>query len=313
MPIRPDILKIAARLPRGSEIRRALLHTLAKDFGSQEALDAYLKEHPKADPKNHTVTESGAGGGKGEGDDGKDTSKGNFSDDDLKELGQILDDSGGPLLGAKSPVWGIYEHIEEHKALPPGGERGIKNVIHKLRKNNPGDLDKERKEHLADTLEKALNLPTTEEKTPSDWEGLKKFNDDDFIAKWKKLRGDDDKSLKTLREYTAISEALLGPSRGDERQVYDWVQDQLAKTEKSTAQILKALRKDPDWVEDHAQATIDKAEAAIEKEIGPGDDKAKDDGKKAAMLLRHDVLKIAARLPQGNATRRALLHMLTEK
>jgi carbonic anhydrase/acetyltransferase-like protein (isoleucine patch superfamily) len=58
---------LASSLPAGSRERRAILAGLAKratEFSSKEELAKYLKEHPKADPKKHSVKEKG---GKGEG------------------------------------------------------------------------------------------------------------------------------------------------------------------------------------------------------------------------------------------------------
>ena len=55
---RASLIKLAASLPEGDETRRAILAGLQKvgiEFATKDALDKYLKEHPKADSKNHSV------------------------------------------------------------------------------------------------------------------------------------------------------------------------------------------------------------------------------------------------------------------
>jgi len=54
---RSELIKIAAHLSVNNELRTALLRT-ARQFPTQEALDKYLNEHPKADETKHSVTES---------------------------------------------------------------------------------------------------------------------------------------------------------------------------------------------------------------------------------------------------------------
>jgi hypothetical protein len=196
MSLRHDALRIAKELPTGNGTRVALLRALvAKEFGTQDELDAYLKDHPKADPKMHSVVEEGDGGGSEDDDKAKDDDK---------------------------------------------GDKG--------------------------------------------WDDAAGKNDDDFVAEWVDRRGKGKGSTQALQEYTAVSEDLIGDAKGDDKLVYDWVRDQLAETDKSTDQILNALRDDDDWEDDDHQKTIDKAEAAIEKATGGGgkdEDKPKEDKPKA--------------------------------
>lgn len=56
------ILKQAKQDP---SFRRNLIKKLAMEFATQEALDAYLKSHPKANPKNHSVSKSKGSSSKG--------------------------------------------------------------------------------------------------------------------------------------------------------------------------------------------------------------------------------------------------------
>lgn len=63
--LRKKLIRLAHSKP---ELRASLLPLLArqaKEFGSKEELAKYLKDHPKADPKNHSVGK-GKGDGKGE-------------------------------------------------------------------------------------------------------------------------------------------------------------------------------------------------------------------------------------------------------
>jgi len=66
---RSILTRLASGLPTGSFERRTILAGIAKqaiEFTSDEQMQKYLKEHPKADPKKHSVKEKG-GKGKGEG------------------------------------------------------------------------------------------------------------------------------------------------------------------------------------------------------------------------------------------------------
>jgi hypothetical protein len=72
-------------MQKGSPERRVLLEGLLKvgmEHSSEEARKKYLKEHPGADPKNHTVSD---GGGKDKGGGGMDDPT-SLSDDDLKQV-----------------------------------------------------------------------------------------------------------------------------------------------------------------------------------------------------------------------------------
>jgi hypothetical protein len=61
---RSSLIRLASGLPKGSEERKAILAGLKKvgmEHASPEALKKYLKEHPKADKKNHTVKKDQGG------------------------------------------------------------------------------------------------------------------------------------------------------------------------------------------------------------------------------------------------------------
>lgn len=49
-------------------LRVAEQFKLGTEFDSEEALKEYLRKHPKADPKKHSVKKKDDGGGKGKGD-----------------------------------------------------------------------------------------------------------------------------------------------------------------------------------------------------------------------------------------------------
>ncbi len=59
---RKALIRLAASLPKGSEERRGLL-VLAKEHATEEARKKHLKEHPGADPNNHTVADKGGESG----------------------------------------------------------------------------------------------------------------------------------------------------------------------------------------------------------------------------------------------------------
>lgn len=63
---RSRLIRLASQMPVGSDVRRAILAGLQKvsmEHASEEARKQYLKDHPKADPKNHTVGKGNGGGG----------------------------------------------------------------------------------------------------------------------------------------------------------------------------------------------------------------------------------------------------------
>src|SRR3972149_4358253 len=56
--LRSQVIRLASALPSGDPLRQSILACLikvGKEFPSEEARQEYLKEHPKADPKKHTV------------------------------------------------------------------------------------------------------------------------------------------------------------------------------------------------------------------------------------------------------------------
>lgn len=68
------ILRLASAMPIGDPDRRVLLAFLQKnalEFPTEDALKKYLKDHPDADPKNHSVQKSKQDGAKGDDDEGK--------------------------------------------------------------------------------------------------------------------------------------------------------------------------------------------------------------------------------------------------
>lgn len=55
---RSSLIRLAGTLPKGDESRRAILASLTRvaiEFNTQEALSAYLKDHPDADRSKHSV------------------------------------------------------------------------------------------------------------------------------------------------------------------------------------------------------------------------------------------------------------------
>lgn len=60
---RSALIRLASTLEKGSPERRAILaglERIAMEFASEKALKKYLKEHPNADPKSHTVKDEGS-------------------------------------------------------------------------------------------------------------------------------------------------------------------------------------------------------------------------------------------------------------
>ena len=64
---RIELIRLASTLPKGDDLRRAVLSGLVRsgrEFATQDAMKKYLHDHPDADPKNHSVVESeGSGSG----------------------------------------------------------------------------------------------------------------------------------------------------------------------------------------------------------------------------------------------------------
>ena len=64
---RSTLIRLASAMPKGNSTRRAILAGLTRvaiEFDTKEALEKYMKDHPNADPKNHSVKkneESGNG------------------------------------------------------------------------------------------------------------------------------------------------------------------------------------------------------------------------------------------------------------
>lgn len=72
---RTQLLRIAGGLPSGDPVRRAVLASLLKvamEHSSKEEMEKYLKDHPGADPNNHTVKK-------------KEESKGGESEEETKK------------------------------------------------------------------------------------------------------------------------------------------------------------------------------------------------------------------------------------
>lgn len=59
-----QLLRLAGSLPVGNSMRRAVLAGLVRqalEFSSKEEMEEYLKDHPNADPKNHSVKKQDSG------------------------------------------------------------------------------------------------------------------------------------------------------------------------------------------------------------------------------------------------------------
>jgi hypothetical protein len=62
---RSTLIRLASAMPNGNETRRAILAGLTRvaiEFDTKEALEKYLKDHPDADPKNHSLKKEEGGG-----------------------------------------------------------------------------------------------------------------------------------------------------------------------------------------------------------------------------------------------------------
>jgi hypothetical protein len=92
---RRALIRLASEMPVGSQVRRAILAGLQKvsmEHASEKALKQYLKDHPNADPKKHTVK-----GDKDKGDDAKPPSKVKRpSEEDFDEAWDVLDEAFAP-------------------------------------------------------------------------------------------------------------------------------------------------------------------------------------------------------------------------
>lgn len=103
-PLRRRLIRIAASFPPGPD-RNAILDVItanrvAMEHPSAEARRDYLREHPNADPKNHTVKkDTGGGGSKSKAQDVFDKALGARMDRALKELPEgKLQDAGRHYL-----------------------------------------------------------------------------------------------------------------------------------------------------------------------------------------------------------------------
>ena len=115
---RKSLIRLASGLPKGSQERRAILEGLLKvgmEHASEEARKKYLKEHPGADPKNHTVSD---GGGKDKGGGGMDDPN-SLSDDDVKQLFDAGLHDKGEWDDVIAPSLKVLE-----KAISEGGVSG---------------------------------------------------------------------------------------------------------------------------------------------------------------------------------------------
>lgn len=94
---RKALIRLASSLAKGSSERREILSALSRvsmEHASEDALKKYLKEHPKADPKNHTV----------EGEKGKKPSEGLS-----KKLSQWVEKAKGLTAKAKKKIESLDE------------------------------------------------------------------------------------------------------------------------------------------------------------------------------------------------------------
>lgn len=115
---RTAALKLAASLPKGDELRRALLARLieSKEHATEEAREKYLKEHPDADPRNHTVKQKDDKGGKSE---KPHKAQGKF-DKAMKRYKQEKGGTSGPAQAAIKAV---------EKALSSGSEGDAQKAV----------------------------------------------------------------------------------------------------------------------------------------------------------------------------------------
>lgn len=91
MSLRSKVIRLAYTKP---ELRPHLLPLLVKqgmEHATEDARKKYLQDHPKADPKNHTVSGGGEGGKKkDEGDGGGEAKPVAFSKAESKKIGDLL-------------------------------------------------------------------------------------------------------------------------------------------------------------------------------------------------------------------------------
>jgi len=158
-PLRSKIIRLAYQNPALRPHLLPLLHT-AKEHSSPEALKQYLKEHPNADPSNHTVKEDGGDNDKGKnpagsskdvatkdlkalkGPEGAGISKDDYSARAFKAISYLLEDMSGKkdLQSASQFVSRTMEHGKlnsdkiDQDAISYGEEvmKGVGKVISKI-------------------------------------------------------------------------------------------------------------------------------------------------------------------------------------
>ena len=132
---RSRLIRLASQMPVGSQTRRAILAGLQKvsmEHASEKALKQYLKDHPNADPKNHTVNED-----KG---DAKIPSKVKRpSEGDFDEAWDILDEAF-----ASKKTKGAVTHLGEGGTLSAASLDNLSKALEELE----GD-DKKKVEGIA--------------------------------------------------------------------------------------------------------------------------------------------------------------------
>ncbi len=134
-----SLIKLASVLPQGSSERKQVLK-FAREFATEESLKKYLKDHPNADPKKHSVKK-------------KDDS-GSSSSDKKPTPGSLLDVDE---KGFADPTPASEAEIEGFKNLPAIknlGKINLSIIAGDDKKITKGDLT--RAAHVAAHIEKGL-------------------------------------------------------------------------------------------------------------------------------------------------------------
>lgn len=138
--VRESLVRLASALPKGSSERKGVLK-VAREFATEDALKKYLKDHPNADPKKHSVK--------------KKEDSGSSSSESKPTPGSLLDVDE---KGFADPTPASDAEIEGFKKLPAVQNLGKVNldiIAGEDGKITKGDLT--RAAHVAAHIEKGLS------------------------------------------------------------------------------------------------------------------------------------------------------------
>lgn len=305
MDLRDELIRLAYNKP---ELRSKILPLLkeAKAFSSQGQLDEYLKEHPNADPKNHTVEE------------GKSDAPGVEDKGLLGNLWAIVKELFSKLTGSKKELSAAEKEEREFKKsmlkkvgwdnVDPDdvefvvfeGDFGAKNPANN---NNfePLEISKDERDKILGLQDNKKDLKAKVDKYQKDHDKAKKDAEE----------AEEEEETETKSKSKSTKPREWGDLPIGDRGHAKKKREQMTKAELVKA-YQEAIKKSDMSPEDKKKAIEQSKKPNFDPEaaLGAMGDDDEDDGGKTAMLLRDKLIRLAYDKPEF---RSHLLPLLTKK